>query len=138
MFLNLLASGGDQKVSPIFFIVIGVVAVLFIVMNIFSNKQRKKQYAEEQAKRDSLCPDTKVITIGGIVGTVVSVNEEENTFVMVSEGNALKFDKRAIYQMTLPEGAEIKSLEPAPVEEAPAELTPVEEKAEEKVEEKAE
>lgn len=131
MFFNLLsgdASGKGNGGNIVFYIVIAVIAVLFIVMSIMSNKQRKKQYAEDQAKKDSLCPDTKVITIGGIMGTVVSVDHEENSFVMVSEGSTLKFDKRAIYQMTLPEGVEVKPV--APAEEAPAEVEATEEKAE--------
>ena len=113
MFLNLLTGSGAGLDTTTFYIILGVIAVLFIAMSVFNNKQRKKQMAQEQAKKDSLCPDTKIITIGGIIGTVVSVDHEENTFVMVSEGSTLKFDKRAIYQMTLPENAV-----QAPVEEA--------------------
>ncbi len=105
MFLfNLLdgeANGGGS--NPWFIVIlIGFLAIV-VVMSIINNKKRKKQAAEEMKTRDSLCKGTTVITIGGICGTVVSVDHEESTFVMESEGSKIKFDKRAIYKMTLPE-----------------------------------
>ncbi|MBO5850853.1 MAG: preprotein translocase subunit YajC, partial [Clostridia bacterium] len=116
---NLLAE--DQKTdSTGTFIFLGVVAVLFIGMMIFSSRQRKKQMAEDQKKKDSLCKGTKVITIGGIVGTVVSVDHEESTFVLATGNCEMVFDKRAIYQMTLPEDAEKEEVKKEVVEEAPA------------------
>ena len=100
MFLfNLLES--ETNIMPIVLLV-GFV-VIIVVMSVMNNKKRKQQMAEEQKTRDKLCKGTKIITIGGIWGTVVSVNHEENTFIMESEGTILKFDKRAIYNMTLPE-----------------------------------
>ena len=52
-------------------IVMGVLIVAFIVMQIVSGKQRKKQMEEDQKKKDSLCPGAKVLTIGGISGEVI-------------------------------------------------------------------
>ena len=125
MFLsNLLAENSGGSVSTI--IIFAVIIVVIIVMSVVQNKQRKKQMAEDQERKSKLCEGTKVITIGGIMGTVVSVNHEENTFVLESEGSVLKFDKRAIYQMQLPEGVETQ-----PVNE-------VEEVKTEEVEQKAE
>ena len=125
MFLsNLLAENSGGSVSTI--IIFAVIIVVIIVMSVVQNKQRKKQMAEDQERKSKLCVGTKVITIGGIMGTVVSVNHEENTFVLESEGSVLKFDKRAIYQMQLPEGVETQ-----PVNE-------VEEVKTEEVEQKAE
>ena len=99
--LNLLEF--DWKTLAIF----GVFAVLIIVMSIFSNKQRKKQMAEEQKKKDSLCAGATVITIGGIMGEVISVTED--TFMMRTGNAEIKFDKRAIYQVTLPASKKEKS-----------------------------
>ncbi len=97
--------------NPWFTIILIGFFVLIIVMSVINSKKRKKQMAEEQETRDKLCPGTTIITIGGIWGTVVSVDHEEATFVMESEGNKIKFDKRAIYKMTLPESA-VKVEEP--------------------------
>lgn len=105
MFLFNLLAGTDLTMP----IILGVIVILFIGMSIYNNKQRKKQMAEDQKKKDSLCKGTKVITIGGIVGKVVSVDHEKSTFVLETEGSKIKFDKRAIYQMDLPENAKVES-----------------------------
>ena len=108
------ASGGagePAKQNPWMLVILGVVLVAFIVMTVIQNRKRKKQMAQEQEKKDMLCPGTKVITIGGVMGVVTQVNYEENSFVLDSEGTLMKFDKRAIYQMDLPESA--KKVEPA-------------------------
>ena len=97
--LNLLAS----KVMT--YVFIGVIIVAVIAYMIFSSKQRKKQVEEDRKKKDAICAGTKVITIGGIVGTVVAVEDSE--FLLSSEGSVIRLDKRAIYQMELPEGVKI-------------------------------
>ena len=104
MFLFNLLAGTDFTMP----IILGVLIVAFIGMSIYNNRRQKKAMAEEQKKKDSLCKGTKVITIGGIVGTVVSVNHEKNTFVLETEGSKINFDKRAIYQMDLPEKAKVE------------------------------
>lgn len=105
MYLFNLLAEETQKKDYGTFIFLGVVVVLFIVMMIFNSRQRKKQMAEDQKKKDSLCKGTKVITIGGIVGKVVSVDHEASTFVLATGNTEIELDKRSIYQMTLPEKA---------------------------------
>ena len=97
--------------NPFMFIIIGVILVAFIVMNVVSNKKRQKQAKEEQEKKDSLCKGTKVLTIGGISGVVVSVDHKNNTFVLETAKSQILFDKRAIYQMELPKDASKKQEE---------------------------
>ena len=102
---NLLADDAAPKTEPwVTWVVLGLFALLLIGMSFFSNRQRKKQAEEDKKKKDSLCAGTTVITIGGIMGVVKSVDHEESSFIMQSGSSELKFDKRAIYQMTLPEG----------------------------------
>ena len=76
------AKNNTQQI--IIWIILGVVLVGFIVMNYFSNKKRKAQMEAEKEKRNAIKPGFKIMTIGGIVGTVVSVDDEANTFVSVS------------------------------------------------------
>ena len=100
---NLLSEGSAGTSNGYtMYIFLGIIIVAFIVMSVFQNKNRKKQAAEDQARKDKLCSGTVVITIGGIMGRVVSVNHEESSFVLETEGTKIKFDKRAIYQMQLP------------------------------------
>lgn len=112
--LNLLAS----KVMT--YVFIGVIIVAVIAYMIFSSKQRKKQVEEDRKKKDAICAGTKVITIGGIVGTVVAVEDAE--FLLSSEGSVIRLDKRAIYQMELPEGVKIDGAAEEKTEEVKEEV----------------
>ena len=112
--LNLLAS----KVMT--YVFIGVIIVAVIAYMIFSSKQRKKQVEEDRKKKDAICAGTKVITIGGIVGTVVAVEDTE--FLLSSEGSVIRLDKRAIYQMELPEGVKIDGAAEEKTEEVKEEV----------------
>ena len=116
--MNLLAS----KVMT--YVFIGVIVVAVIAYMIFSSRQRKKQVEEDRKKKDAICAGTKVITIGGIVGTVVAVEDRE--FLLSSEGSVIRLDKRAIYQMELPEGAKIEGAAEEKTEEKVEEAAPVE------------
>lgn len=122
MFLfNLLEGGTTPENQPagnnwVMYVIIGVIIVAFIVMNVISNKKRQKQVQQDQERKDKLCKGTKILTIGGISGVVVSVDHENSTFVLETGTSQIVFDKRAIYQMELPEDA-------VKVEEKPAETT---------------
>lgn len=113
--LNLLAT---SKVMT--YVFIGVIILAVIAYMIFSSKQRKKQVEEDRKKKDAICAGTKVITIGGIVGTVVAVEDSE--FLLSSEGSVIRLDKRAIYQMELPEGVKIDGAAEEKTEEAKEEV----------------
>lgn len=133
MFYNLLsapastdstsASGGVGTQQIIIWIILGVFLVGLIVMNFLSNKKRKAQMEAEKEKRNAIKPGFKVMTIGGIVGTVVSVDDEANSFVLQTgtdeNPNYIKFDKVAIYSSEDPNEA-TEAHEDAH-EEAPAE-----------------
>lgn len=104
---NLLESSSESantnksSTGWIMWVVLGVFLVGWIVMSYFTNKKRKKQAEEETQKRNSIKPGFTVTTIGGIVGTVVSVDDENSTFVLetgsAEHPSQLKFDKLAIY-----------------------------------------
>ena len=119
MFYNLLsapastdstsARGGVGTQQIIIWIILGVFLVGLIVMNFLSNKKRKAQMEAEKEKRNAIKPGFKVMTIGGIVGTVVSVDDEANSFVLQTgtdeNPNYIKFDKVAIYSSEDPNEA---------------------------------
>ena len=64
-----------------------MLALIFVVMYFFMIRPQKKQQKELQNFRDSLKKGDKVVTIGGIYGTVVEI--KENT-VLIEVDNAVK------------------------------------------------
>ena len=144
MWMNLLAEEAQNKSSfmdYLWIIVIIVVLVAFFVWSYISQKKKQKAFNETI---NAIKPGSKVKTIGGIVGEVVEINEEEGTFVLNtgdSEGNYsyMKFDKQAIYQPDAkPEAAEAKKEEAPAAEEKKEEAPAAEEKTEESADSKDE
>ena len=65
-------------------------------MMFWQSKKAKQQQAERQDFRSNLQSGTEVITIGGIIGKVVSVDTEYEEIVVDSEGSQLRFGFNAI------------------------------------------
>ncbi|WP_296157322.1 preprotein translocase subunit YajC [uncultured Gardnerella sp.] len=74
--------------------------IIFLVFAIgllfFQSRSMKKRQAEARSFYDSLKPGTEVITIGGIIGKVVSVDTKYEEIVIDSEGSLLRFSFRAV------------------------------------------
>ena len=145
MFFNLLSNESVAPSNagkfPWFWLVMGLLLVLLLVSNSMNNKKRREQMEAEKEKRGAIEPGFKVTTIGGIMGTVVEVNHEANTFVLQTGTEEcpcfIKFDKVAIYSSEDP-NAPVEEVveddllaEETPVEEAPVEETSVEDTIEE-------
>ena len=73
-----------------------VLIVVMFGMMFWQSKKAKQQQAERQNFRSCLQPGTEVITIGGIIGKVVSVDTEYEEIVVDSEGSQLRFGFNAI------------------------------------------
>ena len=73
-----------------------VLIVVMFGMMFWQSKKAKQQQAERQDFRSNLQPGTEVITIGGIIGKVVSVDTEYEKIVVDSEGSQLRFGFNAI------------------------------------------
>lgn len=89
------AGGGYQML-----IMIGIIIVVFYFFMI--RPQQRKQKAELKM-RESLAKGDKVITIGGIHGRIVSV-DDLTALVEVDNGVKIKFEKSALK----PAGAELE------------------------------
>lgn len=76
------------------FLIVGIV-VMFGMM-FWQSKKAKQQQAERQDFRANLQPGTEVITIGGVIGKVVSVDTEYEEIVIDSEGSQIRFGFNAI------------------------------------------
>ena len=73
-----------------------VIIVVMFGMMFWPSKKAKQQQAERQDFRANLQPGTEVITIGGVIGKVVSVDTEYEEIVIDSEGSQIRFGFNAI------------------------------------------
>ena len=108
---------------------LAIFAVIIIGYYLLSRRSMKKRQ-EYIDRRNNIQPGNKVMTIGGITGTVVEVNPDDNTFVLETGSEELgksylRFDKAAIHQTDV----DVQPEETQPV--APVEEIPVEEEADE-------
>ena len=77
------ATGGDNKQSIIFIVILAVMIVAMVLLTIIPNKRKQKEY---QKMQDELRPGTKIMTIGRMIGTVVRVYD--NNTLEVDVGTA--------------------------------------------------
>ena len=73
-----------------------MMVILFALMYFMMIRPQKKKDKETKAMRDSLAVGDEVITIGGIHGKVVKVNDEVVTLEMAFAKNRIEFSKWAI------------------------------------------
>ena len=72
-----------------------MIALIFAVMWFFMIRPQKKQQKELQNFRDSLAKGDKVVTIGGIFGTIVEV-KEDTVLMEVDNGVKIRVSKQAL------------------------------------------
>ncbi len=73
-----------------------VIVVVMFAMMFWQSRKAKQQQSERQDFRANLQPGTEIITIGGVIGKVVSVDTEYEEIVIDSEGSMLRFGFNAI------------------------------------------
>jgi preprotein translocase subunit YajC len=72
-----------------------MLALIFVVMWFFMIRPQKKQQKELQNFRDSLKKGDKVVTIGGIYGTVAEI-KEESVLIEVDNNVKIRVSKQAL------------------------------------------
>ena len=92
MFTILQAAAGQQGGGWQMWIML---ALIFGVMWFFMIRPQRKQQKELQAFRDSLKKGDKVVTIGGIYGTVCEV-KEDSVLIEVDNNVKIRVSKQAI------------------------------------------
>ncbi len=90
--LQAAAQGGFSQYSGLIMIVL-----LFVIMYFFMIRPQNKKQKELRNFRNALKPGQDVVTVGGLHGTVRSINEAEDTVVLeAATGVKLTFDRTAI------------------------------------------
>ena len=78
-----------------------MMVALFAIMYFFMIRPQNKKQKEIQKFRNSLQAGQDVVTIGGIRGTIRSIDENENTVTLeVATGSKIGFEKSAIMPRT--------------------------------------
>ena len=72
-----------------------MLALIFVVMWFFMIRPQKKQQKELQNFRDALKKGDKVVTIGGIYGTVTEI-KDASVLIEVDNGVKIRVSKQAL------------------------------------------
>lgn len=100
------AAAGGQQMNPWQMVLtIGIwVVVIVAAYFLFIRPQRKKQKMEEEL-RSSIEIGDEITTIGGIVGRVIAVRDEDETFIIEtgSDKTRMRFKKWAIASVDTPD-----------------------------------
>ena len=72
-----------------------MLGAVFVIMWLFMIRPQRKQQKELQAFRDSLKKGDKVVTVGGIYGEIVEVNEK-TALIRVDGDVKLRVDKQGL------------------------------------------
>ena len=98
------SGGGFGTVGYLIFMVL-----LFAVMYFILIRPQKKKDKEAKAMQDSLQVGDEIVTIGGIVGLVVQVNEDNIVIETTSNRNKLRIKNWAVQEnLTMTENAKRK------------------------------
>ena len=88
---NAEGAGGNSSMTSLIFIVILIVVMYFLMI-----RPQKKRQKEEQEMRASLEIGDEIITIGGIVGRVVTIREEDIVIETGADRTKMKLQRWAV------------------------------------------
>lgn len=103
MFNLLLEDTASTGAGWTSYLMLGVLVLFFVGMMIFSSRGQKKRQKKVQDMINALQVGDKIKTIGGFIGTIIEVCDD-NAFI-IETGSAemksyMKIDKSAIYAST--------------------------------------
>ncbi|ANT65873.1 MULTISPECIES: preprotein translocase subunit YajC [Prosthecochloris] len=97
-------SGGT---TPNPFVQLVPLALIFIVFYFFLIRPQQKKQKEREKVLDSLKRGDKVVTIGGMHGTVAGIDAEKKTvLIQIAEGMKVTFDRSAVANIEKQEAGE--------------------------------
>ena len=102
----LLAAGEDQKPGDIFWMILPPLTVILVLYVLMDSPQRREK-SKREAMMKNLKKDDRVVTIGGILGSVANISQDgKEVTLKVDDGTRIRFRRTAI--------AEVISGEPTP------------------------
>lgn len=94
---------------------IGMLVVIVVFFYFFLIRPQKKQEKEANEMRNSLEIGDEIVTIGGIVGQVISIKTDTITIVTSKDRTKIRFLKSAIREVTVKANAPIEKAESSAV-----------------------
>lgn len=100
--------GGGQPPNPLFQMLL-IFAPIVVIWYLLVLKPQNKERSKRQEMLKALKKNDPVVTIGGIIGTVVNVTEDgEEVTVRVDDNTRLRFRRDAIREVVVKEKSESK------------------------------
>lgn len=97
---TLMQVGSATPQAPWWQMPLMMVAVFAIIYFFMIRPQQKKQ-KELKEQRDALTTGSRIVTAGGLYGTIKDI--KENEFVVeISEGVRVRIDKNSVYPVVAP------------------------------------
>ncbi|HYL98736.1 MAG TPA: preprotein translocase subunit YajC [Blastocatellia bacterium] len=116
--LFFLQGGGAAGGGSLF---TGLIAPMILVFGIFyfliirpQQKKQKQQQTEREKMLDSLKPNDKIITTGGIYGTIIGVRES-TVMLRIAQGVSVELSRTAVAGMQSSDVKDVKEIETAKV-----------------------
>ena len=103
MNLSLLTAGNETMSMVSTFVSLGLIVVVFYFFILRPQQKREKA---SQKMRSSLEVGDDIITIGGIVGTIVSIKEDTLVIETSGDRNKMRITRWAVQQNTTPKEEE--------------------------------
>ena len=100
----LTSTSGGGKLQMILILV-----VFFLIMYFIMIRPEKKKQKKIEAMRNALTVGDEIVTIGGIMGVVVNVTEDNITIETGEDKVRIKFKKWAVSSNVRAEAAEAKA-----------------------------
>ncbi|QDT46225.1 preprotein translocase subunit YajC [Symmachiella dynata] len=101
------APAADAEQNPYWWLPLVAIGVLFYFMMI---RPQKREQAKRQSLLDSLKKNDKVVTIGGIIGTIAAISpDSDEVTVKVDENTRMRFRRSSIQQVVTAETEAEKS-----------------------------
>jgi preprotein translocase subunit YajC len=89
IFLQAQSQGGGWETFAMF-------GLIIIVFYFFMIRPQQKKAKEQKVFKDNIKKGDNIVTIGGLHGKVVSIENDDTIIVEVAQGVKLKYEKAAI------------------------------------------
>ena len=100
--LSLLLAGDGVQQGPSLWPLLVPFALIFLMYHLMIARPQRTQQAQRDAMLQQLKKNAPVVTIGGIIGTVVNLSEDgSEVTVKVDDATRLKFRRDAIREVVV-------------------------------------